>query len=567
MSSIQAFCKFIFVLLCTVSTIAATEAFPHENSLTLVNDRLFLYASANSTLDAELAFETFKQGHFAENTKGKVSLGFTRKNIWAVLPVNNTNEATESRVIRIDNAWLDTLDVYFFSNDALQKKVSLGDNIPFSQRERSTRMPSVEYEFPAGQSYVLFRFRSQDPMAFPMYIGSEPAMQSEFAKNAYLYGAMYGGLLILLIYNLTLYAYVREIRYLLYPIYLFAFTAFNFTYTGHGFWLVWPDSVAIQQWLMPILMFGYIFSAVVFTIGFLNTRTFLPALYDSRLRIYGALIALAVLLFLFGSRMVIVLVQLAILSMLTFAMLFTGYLAYKNKDPMAKFFIPAILMGTGGASFSSLATWGVIPFSQAAFRGIEVGMMLEMSLLSISLGFNFKLAQDARKHAESNARLDPLTNLYNRRAFIELVQPSWELGKRNNTPMSILLMDLDWFKKINDQFGHATGDEVLERVAKEIKNRVRDSDIPLRWGGEEFLIFLPDTTQEQAKQLAEELRKKIEQVAIPNGEAVTTSIGVVSALPTQVELEKLISMADESLYLAKEEGRNRTVVHSSVEKL
>ena len=122
MSSIQAFCKFIFVLLCTVSTIAATEAFPHENSLTLVNDRLFLYSSANSTLDAELAFETFKQGHFAENTKGKVSLGFTRKNIWAVLPVNNTNESTESRVIRIDNAWLDTLDVYFFSNDALQKK-------------------------------------------------------------------------------------------------------------------------------------------------------------------------------------------------------------------------------------------------------------------------------------------------------------------------------------------------------------------------------------------------------------------------------------------------------------
>ena len=145
-------------------------------------------------------------------------------------------------------------------------------------------------------------------------------------------------------------------------------------------------------------------------------------------------------------------------------------------------------------------------------------------------------------------------------AFFELVHPSWQLGKRNNNPMSIMLMDLDWFKRINDQFGHAVGDKVLEGVAKEIKSRIRDSDIPLRWGGEEFLIFLPNTNSVQAKQLAEDLRAKIENIKIDNIGNVTMSIGVVSATPDQIDLEQLVNLADEALYSAKEQGRNTVIV-------
>jgi diguanylate cyclase (GGDEF)-like protein len=316
----------------------------------------------------------------------------------------------------------------------------------------------------------------------------------------------------------------------------------------------------MQQWLMPVLMFCYVFSAVMFTIGFLNTRTFLPTLYGYRHKIYASLLIVAALIFLSGNRSFIIMIQLIMLTSLSVWMLLVGCLAYKNKDPLATFFIPAIIMGTGGVTLSSFATWGIIPYSHWAFRGIEVGMLLEMSLLSISLGFNFKLAQEARKSAESNALHDALTNLYNRRAFSQLVHPSWELGKRNNTPMSIMLMDLDWFKRINDQFGHAAGDSVLESVAKIIKSRIRDSDIPLRWGGEEFLIFLPNTKINQARQLAEDLRTQIEKIDINKIGSVTISIGVVSATPDQIGLDKLITLADEALYSAKAQGRNTVVV-------
>jgi len=251
--------------------------------------------------------------------------------------------------------------------------------------------------------------------------------------------------------------------------------------------------------------------------------------------------------------------QLIILTTLSIWMLVIGYYSFKNGNRLAKFFVPAVIMGTGGATISSLATWGIIPYSQWAFRGIEIGMLMEMSLLSISLGFNFKMVQEARRSAEIKARIDPLTNLYNRRAFSDLVHPLWQLGKRNKTPIAIILIDLDWFKRINDEYGHAIGDEVLKGVGRELKQRLRESDIPLRWGGEEFLIFLPNTDTNEANQLADNLREHFDSKNVTPAQKVTMSIGVVSALPHELELDKLIGLADKALYQAKQKGRNCVV--------
>lgn len=251
--------------------------------------------------------------------------------------------------------------------------------------------------------------------------------------------------------------------------------------------------------------------------------------------------------------------QLVILTTLSLWMLLIGVMCYKNGNVLAAFFVPAIVLGTGGATVSSLATWGVVPYSQWAFRGIELGMLLEMSLLSVSLGFNFKEVYKARLSAEFTSRIDPLTNLYNRRAFTQLVYPIWELGIRKKQRMSVVLIDLDWFKQVNDEHGHDAGDDVLELVAKTIKSRVRSSDLVFRWGGEEFLLFLPDTNKNDAKVLAENLRLSVEQATSESIATVTTSIGVAAFNPEQVgvdKIEKLIKAADNALYLAKQKGRN-----------
>lgn len=184
-------------------------------------------------------------------------------------------------------------------------------------------------------------------------------------------------------------------------------------------------------------------------------------------------------------------------------------------------------------------------------------MLCEMSLLSISLGTSFKLVEEARRSAEAMARLDPLTNLYNRRAYTDLIGPIWAMAKRKNERVSVVLVDLDWFKQVNDEYGHGVGDDVLETIAAEIKARIRTSDVAIRWGGEEFLLFLPNTDAVHARPFAEALRKCIENSPFDEKITITASIGVASASPVDCGIDSLISLADEALYEAKAMGRNQ----------
>ena len=541
----------------------------------LVNHKLWMYHEDGSALSAEAILAKYQRNSLIKNTGRQVSYGFTSNTVWGVLEISQNDYsnfteriADQSPItvpflplkIEIDNAWLDDIDIYFFENGQRKHHVKLGDNQAHNARLEDARMPLVFYRFTQPETIVIFRFASQDPMTIPIYVGPPRAAKDKSTENAYFYGALYGSLIILLLYNLVLYSYLREQRYLLYSLYLLSFLVFNFTYTGHGFWWVWSESVSLQQWLMPVLMFFYLFSAVRFTIEFLNTQLYLPRLYRSRKYIYGVLVGLAVIIVLVGDRSFAVMSQLVVLTSIAIWMLCIGILAYRNGDTLAKFFLPAILCGTGGATVSSLATWGLIPYSKWAFRGIEIGMVLEMSLLSISLAFNYKQVQQARRNAERDARLDPLTSLYNRRAFGDLVYPIWELGKRSNKFMSVMLIDIDWFKKVNDKYGHDMGDKVLQKVAEEIKGQVRGSDITFRWGGEEFLVFLPNTRAMYAKQIAENLRMHLFTHDINKLLKVTVSIGVAGTSPGEEDINVLIKESDQALYLAKAKGRNKVVL-------
>jgi len=561
MSAFRAVINIVIIIILSAMLAGTASAYTSESNtdITLVNKQLYLLTDASGELTISDAITAFQMQQYSPNTQTQVSFGFTHDTLWAVLPVTNESERDNKLVIKIDNAWLDEIDIYFVQDEQVLHRAALGDTLPFTQRPILRRMPAVAYQFPPGRTDVYFRVYSKDPLTIPIYIGAEESHVVAASSNAYFYGALYGILGILFIYNIVLYSYLKELKYLLYSAYLFAFTTFNFTYTGHGFWTLWPESIGLQQSLMPTLMFAYLFSGVIFTLEFLNTRTYLPALYAFRYKLYGGLLILALSLLLIDDRSIAIMAQLVILTTLSIWMLVIGYYSYKSGNRLATFFVPAVIMGTSGATISSLATWGIIPYSQWAFRGIEIGMLLEMSLLSVSLGFNFRMAQEARKSAEINARVDPLTNLYNRRAFSDLVHPLWQLGKRNKTPMAIILIDLDWFKRINDEYGHAIGDEVLEGVAKELKQRLRKSDIPLRWGGEEFLVFLPNTNISEARQLADKMREHFDSKNITPTHKVTMSIGVVSALAHEIELDKLIGLADKALYQAKHKGRNCVV--------
>ena len=150
---------------------------------------------------------------------------------------------------------------------------------------------------------------------------------------------------------------------------------------------------------------------------------------------------------------------------------------------------------------------------------------------------------------------DPLTGLVNRRGA-QLALDEWEGDAR---PFAVVLMDIDHFKQVNDQHGHDVGDRTLQFLASQIRKVARASDVLCRSGGEEFMMLLPDTDLDDAAQVAERLRRLMEETASPTGRPVTLSFGVAHYPQTSPLPEKVLKGADEAMYRAKEEGRNRVV--------
>ncbi|HYP90316.1 MAG TPA: GGDEF domain-containing protein, partial [Polyangiaceae bacterium] len=160
------------------------------------------------------------------------------------------------------------------------------------------------------------------------------------------------------------------------------------------------------------------------------------------------------------------------------------------------------------------------------------------------------------------ATTDALTGLLNRRAFLESTGREVARAKRYNDKLSVILLDVDHFKHINDRRGHAAGDMVLSAVGKLLNSALRTCDIVARWGGEEFVLVLPSTGLEGAEQTAERVREMLEHANIKDGNGdvipVTASFGVAGYNPGE-NLEHIIDRADRAMYLAKSGGRNRVV--------
>lgn len=162
---------------------------------------------------------------------------------------------------------------------------------------------------------------------------------------------------------------------------------------------------------------------------------------------------------------------------------------------------------------------------------------------------------------------DGLTGLSNRRHFDEYLELEWRRAIREQTQLSLLMIDVDYFKSYNDSFGHLDGDEALRKVAAAIRDACsRPSDLPARYGGEEFAIVLPNTSQGGARLVAEKLRQAVEVLKIPHisptaGNRLTISIGLATLVPQQSSnCRELILAADKGLYLAKNNGRNQVGV-------
>ena len=375
-----------------------------------------------------------------------------------------------------------------------------------------------------------------------------------------------GGLIALGLYNLILAMYLKIKIYGYYVAYIFSMIFFLLLRSRI---LAIFGIYRIHIFVLPSIAITYILS-MVFSRVFLETRENLPRL--DKVMLFIIFLSPAMLIFLLTGMPLMTDIIVHILTVAApLVVIAAGFTRYKQGYGPARFYLAAWLILGTSVLLSGIGTggWGFIPsFIDLEFF-IAIGAFGEALLLSLALADRIQILQQEKNYLENREKYlseislrDELTGLYNKRMYLRTIQRKIESSRKNNIPLSLLVLDIDHFKSVNDEFGHSFGDKVLIKLTDCFIFCLRSNDIACRYGGEEFAIILPETSLSDAVLIAERLREQSAEAFVveSSGKKIyrTVSIGV-TALVDNETAEDLFERADRALYTAKEGGRNKVV--------
>lgn len=503
------------------------------------------------------AHSLFNRGEYKQINLSDLTFGIGARPTWLHLVLRNPSSDGLARRLTVGKTWIDKLDVYHLDDNSQVTEWKTGDTFPHAAGVVSGVGYTFDIMLSLGRNDLFIRAETDDPMVLPIDLMTrEQAIASDTWMNI-TYGVLYGLLLALIAYNIMFYVGFKRPRYLYYSIYVTSFIITNIAYTGQGFVWLWPEYPEFQRYIILVMMVIYSCCGLLFAAKFLNLKDTMPRAYLF-VQAYTSLGlgGMAVCLFV-GSQLAAAWWAFIVLTAMAVIMVGLGVLNVRQLE--GRYFLVAASISMFGILLTALSVWSIIPFSELTYHSAEIGIVIEAVLLAFVLGKKVRSKEKALLKAMYYAANDPLTGLYNRRSFIETAGSLWSIALRNKRPLSLVMIDIDLFKHINDRFGHGVGDQVLVKVSKLLLDTVRDGDVLARWGGEEIILLLPETACDKAVFIAERLRSLIESSPIlVNGEKIsmTASFGVVEQ-NEHTHLEKLIEDADKLLYAAKQAGRNR----------
>jgi len=579
---------------------AAADAMPPALELTAENSRLALnpyvayYHDIAGNDGLAEARAHLRQGDFRALPAGNAAFGFQPGAYWFHVRLVNRNPVEPRWLLVQDYPLSDRLETYSLYPDGRVARHAGGDALPFDARSIRYRMPNFWLHLPPGQPVdVLLRVESQSSMQVPLSLYT-PAAFAEVSRDAQFgIGLYYGLLLALFFYNLVLWLQLRDASYFWYLLHIFAFGLVLFTLNGLGFEYLWPNSTWLADKSVPL-------SICLAQVGMQQfARTFLELRQRWRFGDYVGLgmIAFFVLLGIASTRLpyristpvasASVFISIAWIAIEAVVVMRRGY------KPARLFLLAwgAFLLGT--AMIAAVA-FGLLPKNFITAYGVQFGSALEMLLLSIALGYRYaglrneneRIVREAKNQLEhkveqrtaelrnalgqlgdAHARLressqrDGLTGLHTRVHFRERFEQLMAQARSQDRPLSLLMIDLDHFKLINDRHGHLTGDECLRWAARTIGQALRPHGALLaRFGGEEFVVGLPGLDLQAALLVAEDLRQHLgDEPCSSNGReiTVTASIGVHELDNYESGgIDAALQRADEALYRAKADGRD-----------
>ncbi|MFD0738556.1 7TM diverse intracellular signaling domain-containing protein [Lysobacter koreensis] len=548
----------------------------------------------DTTGKEELQAIVQRPGRFMPLPSGSDAFGFQSGAFWFHTRLTNHNRQEPRWLLVQKYALSDRIDVYLRYRDGRVVHQAGGDSLPFGARSIHYRDPNFWLVLPRDEPVDLYvRVQSQSSMQVPLSLYT-PAGFTEVSRDSQFgIGIYYGILLALFVYNLVLWLTLRDPSYFWYLFHIAAFGLVLFTLNGLGFEYLWPDSPWLADKSVPL-------SICLAQVGMQQfARTFLGLRERWRLgdRVGLGMIAFFVVLGIAATQLpyristpiasAAVFISIAWIAAAAVVVMARGY-------KPARLFLLAwsmFLLGTG--MFAAIA-FGLLPKTFITTYGVQIGSALEILLLSVALGYRYaslrneneRIVREAKQQLEhkvelrtaelrnalgqlgdAHARLressqrDGLTGLYTRTHFRDAFEPLLMQTRDSNRPMSLLMIDLDHFKQINDRFGHLTGDECLRWAARTLGQALRPHNALLaRFGGEEFIVALAGLDLKAASAVAEDLRLHLrDEPCDAHGQQIriTASIGV-HQVDTQRRrgIDAALQQADEALYRAKADGRD-----------
>lgn len=546
------------------------------------------------------------EDQFTNAESDTLNFGLSASTHWVWIKLNRPFGSSSSKLfLELGYPHLDVLQAYQKVNGQFELQYNLGDFVSFNNRpvkDRTWVLP-VEFTMQDASVDVLVRTRSKGSVQLPLIIHTEESYRLADRNEQLLLGLYYGILFGLLAYNILLALGTREKLYVEYCAYAVFQGVFQFSQNGLAFEYFWPEATGWHQVSIPFFACLSLLFCTRFTRVFLNVDKEYPKLYIPFRIVEGVFIVLAVASFYLDKSLVIMCVSITVTLAGIFMLGVASYI-YLRGDPNARLYLLAWGVLLFGIIVYAAKTLGLLPELFITEYSVQIGSVIEMVLLSYALADRFnrlknenikvqeeasatlensvaqrtqELAETLVKLENANSRLeasvlrDPLTNIYNRRHFNFVLDEKLNETKVSQTPLSVLMIDIDHFKKINDTYGHLMGDDVIISVAETLEACCVDSSlIPARFGGEEFVVLLPEFSQQEAYDVAENIRLSVQALGFNENMGsqrlnVTVSIGV-SGIDDHTRHDtalKLIDRADQALYSAKALGRNQSQIYQS----
>lgn len=526
--------------------------------------------------------------------------GYNSSVWWLHVQLANDNQEVRTRYLELGYAVLDRVDVFIFSGADLLQQYALGDLQPFAARPVDNRFFVLPLTFQAGQTLdVYYRIDTETSVQAPLSLWQRDAFESDENRSNIAHGFYYGAMVMIAVYNLLIFLVLLDRSHLYYVCFVLSTPLFMASLSGQAYRYLWPESVGWNDNAIPVFLGAAFLFSSLFIRRFLRVREWSRWADNTVILvaiISGSCMVLAFFTpYHFSIRILVALGVIACLFDLA-----VGFMALSQRIPTAPYYVIAWMSFLLGAVLLALNKMDFLPNNFVTEYAIQIGSMLEAVLLSFAMAerinqerrLRFEAQDEAlrttrRLNEELEARVrertrelevlnvrlqdlsntDQLTGLKNRRYLEQALEQEWIRCARYGHSLAFIMMDVDFFKPINDTHGHAAGDLCLQRVAQQVQNAVRwPTDLVARYGGEEFCMLLPETDAEGARDMAERLREAVAGMRVRYENktlSVTLSLGICAVVPSdQCSVEHMLKCADLALYQAKENGRNRVVVHS-----